>query len=159
MELLTLDGGDPDLLLVLLKLALFLSSLGDLLLSRLFPFLFLVVSLEFGLTLVAVFDLLGFNEVLLDILLLLVPSMAKRTFWDPLLPVVRLVLPKSLTGGALAIVGLKSGSETGGTVCGFKSDKGDLFLDVVAATDLIIFPPMGDNPLPLKIEFSSMAKK
>lgn len=80
MELLTLDGGDPDLLLVLLKLALFLSSLGDLLLSRLFPFLFLVVSLEFGLTLVAVFDLLGFNEVLLDILLLLVPSMAKRTF-------------------------------------------------------------------------------
>mgnify|MGYP001500133440 CR=1 FL=1 len=59
---------------------LFLSSLGDLLLSRLFPFLFLVVSLEFGLTLVAVFDLLGFNEVLLDILLLLVPSMAKRTF-------------------------------------------------------------------------------
>jgi len=80
MELLTLDGGDPDLLLVLLKLALFLSSLDDLLLSRLFPFLFLVVSLEFGLTLVAVFDLLGFNEVLLDILLLLVPSMAKRTF-------------------------------------------------------------------------------
>lgn len=80
MELLTLDGGDPDLLLVLLKLALFLSSLGDLLVSRLFPFLFLVVSLEFGLTLVAVFDLLGFNEVLLDILLLLVPSMAKRTF-------------------------------------------------------------------------------
>ena len=63
-----------------------------------------MVSLEFGLTLVAVFDLLGFNEVLLDILLLLVPSMAKRTFWDPLLPVVLLALPKSLTGGALAIV-------------------------------------------------------
>jgi len=76
-----------------------------------------------------------------------------------LVPVVRLVLPKSLTGGALAIVGLKSGSETGGTVGGFKSDKGDLFLDVLAATDRIIFPPMGDNPLPLKIEFSSMAKK
>ena len=76
MELPTLEGGDPDLLRVRRKFALkqiksnclsqiawvrfsylFRSSLGDLLFSRLFPFRFRVVSLEFGRLLVAVLDL------------------------------------------------------------------------------------------------------
>ena len=61
---------------------LFLSSLGDLLFSKLFPFLLLVlVSLELGLTVLAVLDLLilfGFLDALL--LLLLFSPIANLTF-------------------------------------------------------------------------------
>ena len=81
---------------------LFLSSLGDLLFSKLFPFLLLVlVSLELGLTVLAVLDLLilfGFLDALL--LLLLFSPIANLTFWE-LAGLLRWLV--SLTGGALAI--------------------------------------------------------
>ena len=86
---------------------LFPSSLGDLLFSKLLPLRFRV-SLEFGLTFVAVLDLLALMD-LLDILFM--PSMANLTFCE--LSGLRVGFG-SLTGGALAMVGLKSGRDKGG---------------------------------------------